>query len=56
MVTRRLQGIDIDSYRVDVLQYVGQHRAARAAELTPLQWKRPFAANPLRSAVHTPVA
>jgi transposase len=56
IVTCRLHGIDVYTYLVDVLQRVGEHPAARVAELTPRQWKLNFAANPLRSALHTLVA
>lgn len=49
IVTCRLHGIDPYTYLVDVLQRVGQHPAARVAELTPRLWKRHFASNPLRS-------
>ena len=49
MVTCRLHGIDPYTYLVDVLQRVGQHPAARVAELTPRLWKVHFADNPLRS-------
>jgi transposase len=49
IATCRLQGIDPYTYLVDVLQRVGQHPAARVAELTPRQWKLLFADNPLRS-------
>jgi transposase len=56
IVTCRLHGIDVYTYLVDVLQRVGQHPAARVAELTPRLWKLHFAANPLRSALHTLVA
>jgi hypothetical protein len=49
IVTCRLHGIDPYTYLVDVLQRVGQHPAARVAELTPRLWKQHFAANPLRS-------
>ena len=45
--------IDVYTYLVDVLQRVGQHPAARVAELTPRLWKQHFAAKPLRSALHT---
>ena len=48
----RLQGLDPYTYLVDVLQRVGQHPAARVAELTPRQWKTRFADNPLRSDLH----
>ena len=53
IVTCRLHGIDVYTHLVDVLQRVGQHPAALVAELTPRQWKLHFAANPLRSALHT---
>lgn len=49
IVTCRLHGIDVYTYLVDALQRVGQHPAARVAELTPRQWKEYFAGNPLRS-------
>jgi hypothetical protein len=56
IVTCRLYGIDVYTYLVDVLQRAGQHPAARVAELTLRQWKLRFAANPLRSALHTHIA
>jgi transposase len=34
IVTCRLHGVDVYTYLVDVLQRVGQHPAARVAELT----------------------
>jgi hypothetical protein len=52
IVTCRLHGIDPYTYLVDVLQRVGQHPAARVAELTPRLWKQHFSANPLRSVLH----
>ena len=52
IVTCRLHGIDPHTYLVDVLQRVGQHPAARVAELTPRLWKQHFADNPLRSDLH----
>ena len=52
IVTCRLHKIDVYTYLVDVLQRVGQHPAARVAELTPRLWKQYFAASPLRSALH----
>jgi hypothetical protein len=52
IVTCRLHGIDPYTYLVDVLQRVGQHPAARVAELTPRLWKQHFAASPLRSTLH----
>ena len=56
IATCRLQGIDPYTYLVDVLQRVGQHPAARVAELTPRQWKQHFANNPLRSDLDRAVA
>lgn len=53
LVTCRLHGIDPYTYLVDVLQRVGQHPAARVAELTPRLWKQHFAADPLRSDLHS---
>ena len=53
LVTCRLHGIDPYTYLVDVLQRVGEHPASRVAELTPRLWKQHFAANPLRSDLHT---
>lgn len=50
LVTCRLHEIDPYTYLVDVLQRVGQHSAARVADLTPRLWK--FDANPLRSDLH----
>jgi len=44
IATCRLQGIDPYTYLIDVLQRVGQHPAARVAELTPRRWKALFAA------------
>ena len=52
IATCRLHGIDPNTYLIDVLQRVGQHPAARVAELTPRQWKTLFAGNPLRSDLH----
>jgi transposase len=52
IVTCRLHDIDPYTYLVDVLQRVGQHPAARVAELTPRLWKQLFAANPMRSDLH----
>ena len=53
LVTCRLHGIDPYTYLVDVLQRVGQHPASRVEELTPRLWKERFAANPLRSLLHS---
>lgn len=52
IVTCRLHGVDPYTYLVDVLQRVGQHPAARVAELTPRLWKQHFATSPLRSDLH----
>lgn len=56
IATCRLHDIDPYTYLVDVLQRVGQHPAARVAELTPRLWKQHFAANPLRSDLHRATA
>ncbi len=56
IATCRLQGIDPYTYLIDVLQRVGQHPAARVAELTPSQWKALFANNPMRSDLHGPAS
>ncbi len=53
IVTCRLHGIEVYTYLVDVLQRVGEHPASRVTELTPRLWKQLFAANPLRSALHS---
>jgi hypothetical protein len=53
IVTCKLHDIDPYDYLVDVLQRVGQHPASRVHELTPRLWRQHFAANPLRSALHT---
>jgi transposase len=53
IVTCRLHRVDPYTYLVDVLQRVGEHPAARVAELTPRPWKALFAAAPLRSDLHT---
>lgn len=55
IATCRLHGIDAYTYLVDVLQRIGQHPAARVAELTPRLWKQHFAGNPLRSDLHEAV-
>lgn len=49
IVTGRLHGIDPYNYRVDVLQRISKHPASRVAEVTPREWKRHLAANPMRS-------
>lgn len=51
IATCRLQGVNPYDYLVDVLQRVGEHPAARVAELTPRLWKTHFAHAPLRSVV-----
>lgn len=52
IATCRLQGIDPYTCLIDVLQRVGQHPAARVAELTPRLRGQHFAANPLRCDLH----
>ena len=54
IATCRLHDIDPYTYLVDVLQRVGQHPAARVAELTPRLCKQHFAANPLHSDLDEP--
>jgi transposase len=49
MATCRLHDIDPHTYLVDMLQRVGQHTAARVAELMPRLWTQHFADHPLRS-------
>ena len=56
IATCRLHDLDPTTYLVDVLQRVGQHPASRVAELTPRLWKQHFAANPLRSDLHSHAA
>lgn len=53
LVTCRLHEIDPYAYLVDVLQRISEHPASRVSELTPRCWKQTFAADPLRSALHT---
>jgi transposase len=45
----RLHDIHPTTYLVDVLQRVAEHPASRVDELTPRNWKRLFADNPMRS-------
>jgi transposase len=52
ITTCRLHDVDPYTYLVDVLQRVGQHPAARVAELTPRLWKQHFADKPMRSDVN----
>ncbi len=51
LTTCRLHGIHPHTYLVDVLQRVGQHPAKDIDQLTPRNWKRLFADNPMRSDV-----
>jgi len=52
IVTCRLHQINPYDYLGDVLQRMDEHPAARVAERTPRLWKRHFAPNPLRLALH----
>ncbi len=45
----KLNGIDVYTYLVDVLQRVSQHPAKDVIDLTPHVWKTKFAHNPKRS-------
>jgi transposase len=49
LVTCKLYYIDSYTYLVNVLQRISIHPASRVIELTPREWKTPFADNPLRS-------
>ena len=49
MVTCRLQGINPDTYLVDVLQRVSQHPAKGVLDLTPRIWKDKFSGHFLTS-------
>ncbi len=49
LVTCRAHGIDAYTYLVDVLQRISVTPASQVGELTPRQWAKRFAANPLRS-------
>jgi transposase len=53
IVTCRLHDIDPYDYLVDVLQRIDQHPAAQVHLLIPRLWKQHFAANPLRSDLHS---
>jgi transposase len=54
IVTCRLHDIDPYDYLVDVLQRIDQHPASQVHLLIPRLWKQHFAANPLRSDLHSP--
>lgn len=49
IVTCKMQGIDPYTYLVDVLQRVADHPQSEIDKLTPANWSRHFADNPLRS-------
>ena len=49
IVTCRLQGIDVYTYLVDVLQRVSIHPAKDVLDLTPRVWKTKFAHAPMKS-------
>ena len=49
LATCRRHDVDPYTYLVDVLQRINEWPASRVAELTPRQWAKRFAANPLRS-------
>ncbi len=51
IVTCKMHGIDPYTYLVDVLQRVGEHPKSEVEKLTPANWNRNFAHNPLRSHV-----
>jgi transposase len=49
IVTCKLQGVDVYTYLVDVLQRVGEHPARDVIDLTPRVWKTRFSQNPIKS-------
>ena len=49
IVTGKLQGVDVYTYLVDVLQRVGEHPAREVIDLTPRVWKTRFSHNPIKS-------
>ena len=52
LATCKAHGINGYHYLVDVLQRIDQHPASRVHELTPREWQKRFANNPLRSPLH----
>ena len=52
LATCKAHGINPFNYLVDVLQRIDQHPASRVHELTPREWQKRFADNPLRSPLH----
>lgn len=52
LATCRAHGVNPFNYLVDVLQRIDQHPAKQVHELTPRQWQRRFAENPLRSPLY----
>lgn len=53
LVTCRMHAINPYDYLVDVLQRINQLPASQVHLLTPRLWKQHFAANPLRSPLHS---
>ena len=49
LATCRAHGVDPYNYLVDVLQRINLTPASQVIELTPREWAKRFAANPLRS-------
>lgn len=49
IVTCKLQGVDVYTYLVDVLQRVSEHPAKNVIDLTPRIWKTRFSHNPIKS-------
>lgn len=49
IVTCKLQGVDVYTYLVDVLQRVSEHPASEVIDLTPRVWKTKFAHCPIKS-------
>lgn len=49
IVSCKLQGVDVYTYLVDVLQRVSAHPARDVIDLTPRVWKTKFSHNPIKS-------
>lgn len=52
LATCKAHGINAFNYLVDVLQRIDQHPASQVHELTPREWQKRFASDPLRSPLH----
>ncbi len=52
LATCRAHRVNPFNYLVDVLQRIDEHPASKVHELTPREWQKHFASNPLRSPLH----